>query len=101
MSALVVVAAILAFTGHVRFPTTPQSWAGYLLIPVVYGLGVMLFFVAASMIGAVRTSMIMNFEPVAAIVLGYLVLGQTLSPLQLLGGALALSALFFVHSRKT
>jgi drug/metabolite transporter (DMT)-like permease len=101
ISALVIVVVFLAFTGDVRFPTTPESWAGYLLIPVIYGLGIMSFFVAASMIGPVRTSLIMNFEPVSAVVLGYLVLGQTLSPLQLLGGALVISALFFVHLRKT
>ena len=100
ISALVIVAVYLAFTGDVKLPATRQSWIGYFLIPVFYGVGVTLFFVAASMIGPVRTSMIMNFEPVSAVVLGYLVLEQTLTPFQLAGGALVISALCVAHIRK-
>ena len=36
----------------------------------------------------------MNFEAVSAIVLGYLVLGQALAPLQLAGAAIVIAALF-------
>jgi drug/metabolite transporter (DMT)-like permease len=36
----------------------------------------------------------MNFEPVATAILGFLILGQTLTPLQLLGGAFVIMALF-------
>jgi drug/metabolite transporter (DMT)-like permease len=99
ISALVSVAVWLSVTGDVRLPATPEAWLGFALIPVFYGVGITLFFVAASMIGSVRTALIMNFEPVSAVVLGYLVLGQTLTPLQLVGGALVISALFVAHLR--
>ncbi len=41
----------------------------------------------------------MNFEAVSAIVLGYLVLGQTLTPLQLAGAAIVIGALFVARRR--
>ncbi len=96
LSALIFVTVFLIFTGDVRLPGTPQAWAGYLLIPVLYSVGVTSFFIATSIIGSVRSSLIMNFEPVAAIVLAYLILGQTLTPLQLLGGVIVISALLAV-----
>lgn len=99
ISGLVVILVYLAIVGDIRFPATPQSWTGYFLVPVLYGVGVTLFFVAAAMIGSVRTSLIMNFEPVSAVVLGYLVLGQSLTTPQLFGGALVISALFVAHLR--
>ena len=39
------------------------------------------------------TSLIMNFEPVAAVVLGFTMLGQVLTPLQLLGAGLVVGAI--------
>ena len=52
-----------------------------------------MFFTATQIIGSVRTSLLMNFEAVSAIVLGYLVLGQALAPLQLAGAAIVIAAL--------
>lgn len=92
-TALTGLSVVLIVVGGVELPATPGAWIGYLLMPLLYGVGVTTFFVAASMIGSVRTSLIMNFEPVAAIVLGFLILGQTLTPLQLLGGAIVIAAL--------
>ncbi len=57
------------------------------------------FFTATQIIGSVRTSLLMNFEAVSAIVLGYLILGQTLTPLQLTGAAIVISALFVARRR--
>jgi len=95
-SALFIVSVILIIVGDVQFPQTLRAWTGYLLMPILYGVGITAFFFAASMIGSVRSSLIMNFEPVSAIILGYLILGQTLTPLQLFGGATVLSTLFVV-----
>ena len=57
------------------------------------------FFTATQIIGPVRTSLLMNFEAVSAIVLGYLVLGQTLTPPQLAGAAIVIAALFVARRR--
>ncbi len=57
------------------------------------------FFTATQIIGPVRTSLLMNFEAVFAIILGYLVLGQTLTPPQLAGAAIVIAALFVARRR--
>ena len=57
------------------------------------------FFTATQIIGSVRTSLIMNFEAVSAIILGYLILGQTLTLPQLAGGAIVIAALFVARRR--
>lgn len=101
ISALICVILSLVLVGELNLPATSAGWTGYLLIPVLYGLGVTSFFVATSMIGSVRTSLVMNYEAVSAAMLGYLVLGQTLAPLQLVGGAIVIAAVFAARSGPT
>jgi drug/metabolite transporter (DMT)-like permease len=42
----------------------------------------------------------MNFEPVASVVLGWLILGQSLGPVQLFGAALVVSAIMLAARRQ-
>lgn len=92
-SAATIFGIVLLISGDAELPTTTKGWTGFLLMPLFYGVAISAFFAANAMIGSVRTSLIMNSEPVATIVLGYLVLGQTLTPLQLLGAAFVISGL--------
>ena len=95
-SAQILFLAVLAAAGDVRFPATVEGWAAFGLVPLLYGVAMASFFAAATAIGSIRASLVMNFEIVAAVVLGYLVLGQTLTPLQLVGGAFVILALVAV-----
>ncbi len=99
LSALVLFGLALAVTGEVRFPTAGAGWTALALIPFLYGAAMAAFFTATQIIGSVRTSLLMNFEAVSAILLGYLVLGQTLAPLQLAGAAIVIAALFVARRR--
>ena len=49
------------------------------------------------MVGSVRAALFMNFEPVASIFVGFLVLGQVLGALQILGAALVVCAIVAVR----
>ena len=93
ISAAVIIAIVLIVTGDVVLPTTARGWTGYLLMPLFYGIAIAAFFAANAMIGSVRTSLIMNSEPVMTIILGFLILGQTLTALQLLGAAFVIGGL--------
>ena len=99
LSALVLFALALIVAGEVRFPTTAKGWTALALIPFLYGAAMAAFFTATQIIGSVRTSLMMNSEAVFAIVMGYLVLDQTLTPLQLVGAAIVIAALFVAHRR--
>ena len=76
-----------------------DGWLALALIPFLYGAAMAVFFTATQIIGSVRTSLMMNFEAVSAIILGYLVLGQTLTSLQLAGAAIVIAALFVARRR--
>jgi drug/metabolite transporter (DMT)-like permease len=51
-------------------------------------------------LGAVSNSPILNVEPVAALVLGWLVLGQVVSPLQWLGALIVVGAVMALGLRR-
>ena len=99
LSALILFSLSLVVTGEVRFPVSRDGWLALALIPFLYGAAMAAFFTATQIIGSVRTSLMMNFEAVSAIILGYLVLGQTLTSLQLTGAAIVIAALFVARRR--
>lgn len=71
----------------------PAAWP-YLLVAGLLGAGVpsLLFLVAIRLIGPVRTGILAMLEPVTGTVLAALILGETLGPIQLVGGALVIAA---------
>jgi drug/metabolite transporter (DMT)-like permease len=92
-SAALIFVAILAISGGLQVPDTVRGWTGFILLPVFYAIAITSFFAAAQIIGSVRTSLIMNSEPVLTVILGILILGEVLTTPQLVGGALVLLAL--------
>ena len=86
--------------GGVALPVTTKGWIGYVALPAFYAISVVCIFGAISMIGSIRAALIMNLEPVFTITAGFLILGQTLTPLQLVGAALVIAAVFTVRLSK-
>lgn len=97
---MLVVGALALLAGSLgdnfAWPVNAQGWAGLSMLTVLYGTAITGFFVVLPRLGAVNNAAIMNFEPVAALGLGWLVLGQTVAPIQLLGGAIVLAAIVFL-----
>ncbi len=77
-------------------PTSERGWLGLALLAALYGLASTVLFVLVSRLNMARNAPVMNFEPVASLLLGYLVLGQVLKPVQLAGGALVLGAILWL-----
>ena len=77
---------------------TPGAWP-YLLLGGVVGAGIptTLFIVGVRRIGGVRTSILAMLEPVTGTILAALVLGETLRPVQVVGGALVIAAGIILH----
>jgi drug/metabolite transporter (DMT)-like permease len=102
-----VVVAIVACAGAVfgsgfHWPQDPAGWTGLVLLTMLYGAAITGLFVVLPRLGAVNNAAIMNIEPVAALGLGWLVLGQTVAPVQLVGGAIVIGAIVFLslHGRR-
>ena len=83
-----------AVTRDVTLPLGALGWAGLAGTGFFYAFAMIALFVASARLGSMRTGFYMNFEPVAAVLLGALLLGQTLAPVQMAGAALVVAALF-------
>ena len=75
------------------FPQTPLGWGAVAAIVLVSTvIGIVTFFAGLEQIGPTRASTLSTFEPAVSVTLAILVLGETISPLQVLGGILILIA---------
>jgi probable blue pigment (indigoidine) exporter len=74
-------------------PQTNAGWAALVALSLATTAGILFVFVSTVRIGAFRTALIMNLEPLTATVLSALVLSEVMTPLQALGGATMLAAL--------
>lgn len=83
---------ISVIAGDFSLPHTDQGWVGLVAVPVFYTIAVATFFAGIAWIGGVRTSLVMNLEPIASISLGFILLGQVLTEQQLVGAALVIAA---------
>ena len=94
LTALAFFVAACVITGDVRLPQTPAGWSGMSSVGFFYAFALIGLFAATARIGPMRAGFYMNFEPIAALLLAALILGQTLAPIQLAGAALVICALF-------
>ncbi len=92
ISAAALFVLVSVVLGDLSLPQTTRGWVGYIGVPLFYTVAVATLFAGIAHIGAVRTSLVMNLEPVASIVLGFILLGQVLTPRQLLGAAIVIGA---------
>lgn len=80
-----------------HWPGTAVSWAAVAAIALVSTVTAMLaFFAGLARLGAARTSMLSTLEPVVTVALAALLLGETLSAMQWLGGASVLVAVLWL-----
>lgn len=100
-TAAVIFVAGSALAGGLTLPRTGVGWAGVLGVPFFYAFAMIGLFVATARLGPMRVGFYMNFEPIAAVVLAALILGQRLEPVQLAGGALVVAALFLFRPPTT
>lgn len=97
-STTVMIAAAIVFGGIVAiqgptFPVTPLGWAAIAAIVLISTvLAILAFFAGLKRIGPSRSSAISTFEPMVSVILAALVLGESFSALQALGGCLIVVA---------
>jgi DME family drug/metabolite transporter len=92
VAASLLIAFCVASTGF-AFPRTGFGWIGFLGSAACYAFAMIGFFIAISMIGPTRTSLLSYAEPVIAAGLGVVLLGEVLSLIQIAGIALVIAAL--------
>jgi drug/metabolite transporter (DMT)-like permease len=85
--------AFCAQQGDVALPNTTRGWIGFVAAMLFYAFAMIAFFIAVSMIGPARTSLLSYAEPVVSAGLGVAVLGETLTLTQIGGIILMVGAL--------
>ena len=96
--AIVAVLALggVAWQGGFHWPNAPAGWWGLVLLTLLYGSGITILFTVLPRLGVVGNSAIMNVEPVFALVLAWLVLGQTIAASQVAGALLVVATVVWL-----
>lgn len=76
------------------------GWIGLALLTLLYGTGITLLLTVLPRLGVVGNSAIMNVEPVAALVLAWLILDQAIAPVQVAGALIVVGAVMTLGLRK-
>jgi drug/metabolite transporter (DMT)-like permease len=77
--------AAAATAGTLVFPADGVGWLGLALLTLFYGSAITALFVLQPRMRATSDVAVLNFEPVALLFLGWAILGQSLSVLQVAG----------------
>lgn len=92
--AAVMIAASVA-TDSFQAPADATGWIALAALTLLYGSAFIALFIVLPRVDAVNTSFALNFEPVAVLGIAWLVLGQTVAPLQIFGMFVVLAAIVF------
>lgn len=90
-TAIFALGAVVTMDWHA--PQTGVGWLSVLVVSIATASGILALYMSTVRIGPFRTALIMNLEPLLATLLSALLLGEIITPLQGLGGAVMLAAL--------
>jgi drug/metabolite transporter (DMT)-like permease len=92
--------AVVAAQGGFHLPQAAIGWWGLGALSLLYGTAFTIMFTLLPKLGVVGNSAIMNVEPVFALALAWLLLGQSIAPVQVLGALLVVGAVLALGLRK-
>jgi drug/metabolite transporter (DMT)-like permease len=99
MAGLVALAMVVS-QGGFHLPQAPAGWWGLAALTCLYGTAFTIMFTVLPKLGVVGNSAIMNVEPVFALVLAWLVLGQVIAPIQIAGALVVVGAVMALGLRR-
>lgn len=86
--------------GGFHWPTAGAGWLGLALLTLLYGTAFSIMFTLLPKLGVVGSSPIMNVEPVAALVMAWIFLGQAIAPMQVAGALLVVGTVIWLGLRR-
>jgi drug/metabolite transporter (DMT)-like permease len=87
------VLAVGAPAGLLALPADAPGWTGLALLTALYGTAITALFVLQPRLGAATDIAALNFEPIAVLILGWAILGQSLEPRQIAGALVVIGAI--------
>lgn len=89
------------FTNALSLPTTTFAWAMLALLSLLYACGFITLFMLTPRLHLAQNAPALNIEPVASLFLAWIILGQALSPIQVIGGVIVVSCIIaFAYMKK-
>ncbi|MEQ9344977.1 MAG: DMT family transporter [Thalassospira sp.] len=103
---VVFIAMIIAGFGEVlpggmAFPQATEGWIGLGVLVVLYGGAFSVLFITVPRLDMARNASVMNMEPIATLLFGWVILGQMISPIQMVGGLVVISGIVILTLRKS
>ncbi|MGE6995375.1 MAG: EamA family transporter [Pseudomonadales bacterium] len=86
--------------GGLGLPSATAGWIALGCLVLLYGAAFSTLFICMPRLNIARNAPVMNMEPVAGMLLGWLVLGQLLAPMQILGGLIVVGGIVLLAYRK-
>ena len=96
----VVVLAAGAATGSLALPADGPGWLGLALLTLLYGSAITVMFTIVPRLRAASNTVALNFEPVAAMLMGWIVLAQAMNATQVLGVFVVVGSLTYLATGK-
>jgi drug/metabolite transporter (DMT)-like permease len=93
VSSTAIFCVISLVTWNWNGPQNTAGWISFAIVTVSTIVAVQTLFISISRIGPFRSALIMNLEPLLATILSAPLLGEVLTPVQAVGGAIMLGAL--------
>jgi drug/metabolite transporter (DMT)-like permease len=97
ISTLLAFVAISALASDWKFPGTSVGWLALVGVSLTTTAGIFLLFVSTTRVGAFRSALIMQMEPLTVIFMSALLVGEFVTPIQGVGSAIMLCALTAFH----
>ena len=96
---VVIISAVLVlFTGGITVPNSPKGWLIFIVMLISFLIAYMSVYVSLKLVGAVRTSTIMNLEPIMTTVFAFALLQEQMTSEKLIGGIVVLFAILLAQS---
>ncbi|HUL92459.1 MAG TPA: EamA family transporter [Burkholderiales bacterium] len=96
----VLVLAVGAPAGLLALPADTAGWTGLLLLTLFYGSAITALFVLQPRLRSAADIATLNFEPIAVLLLGWAILGQSLEPRQIAGALVVIAAIVALATAK-
>ncbi len=92
--------AVVTAQGGFHLPQAAPGWWGLAALTFLYGTAFTIMFTVLPKLGVAGNSAIMNAEPVFALVLAWLILGQSIAAVQVAGALLVVGTVMVLGLRK-
>jgi drug/metabolite transporter (DMT)-like permease len=96
----VVVLVAGAAARSLSLPSDVEGWIGLAFLTVLYGAAITIMFNIMTRLASPAMTVALNFEPIAAMILAWLVLGQIVTPTQICGGLLVIGAIVLLGFKR-